>query len=79
MSVVTGVKIKGGDLMVLYGCKRIREEKGLTLQEVAHKADCSVATIQNTERLRGVYRNTGKRIAAALGVKLEKLIEKEAV
>ena len=62
--------------MVLLNCRVIREKKGLTLFEVAAGAGCAVTTIQNAEKGRGVFRNTGKRIAAALGEKLENVVGK---
>ena len=60
--------------MVLIKCREIREKKDFTLQEVAAAACCSVTTIQNAEKGRGVNRNTGKKIAQAMGVKLESLL-----
>lgn len=60
--------------MVLKRLKQAREASGMTAEEVASKALVSTKTVYNAERGRGCTLSTGKRLAAALKVKLEDLI-----
>jgi len=67
-------RVKGGDIVVLKKCREYREKRGLSLMDLAVKSSCSIGTIQNAERGKGVVLNNCKAIAKALNVKLEDLV-----
>lgn len=49
----------------------------LTSMDLANKAMCGLSTVQSARNERGISTNSARRIAAALGVPLEELIEGE--
>lgn len=61
--------------------KRLREEKGLTAQELAEKLDISrqyYQMIENGERQRKMDITLVKGLSAALNVSLESIIKEES-
>lgn len=61
-------------------CVRVVAEmkrQRLTSLELANKAMCGLSTVQSARNARSVSKNSARRIAAALGVPLEELLEKE--
>lgn len=53
----------------------VREQAGLTLGQLARKADTDTETLRRLERgHREAYITTARRLAAALGVSVEELI-----
>lgn len=70
---------KGGDNMRL-NCVRVVSEmkrQRLTSMELAQKALCGVSTVQSARNERSISKNSARRIANALGVPLEELLETE--
>lgn len=49
----------------------------LTSMDLANKAMCGLSTVQSARNERGISSNSARRIAAALGVPLEELMEGE--
>lgn len=49
----------------------------LTSMNLANKAMCGLSTVQSARNERGISTNSARRIAAALGVPLEELMEGE--
>ena len=49
----------------------------LTSMDLANKAMCGLSTVQSARNERGISTNSARRIAAALGVPLEELMEGE--
>ncbi len=49
----------------------------LTSMDLANKAMCGLSTVQSARNERGISPNSARRIAAALGVPLEELMEGE--
>ena len=49
----------------------------LTSMDLANKAMCGLSTVQSARNERGISTNSARRIAAALGVQLEELMEGE--
>lgn len=61
-------------------CVRVVAEmkrQRLTSLELANKAMCGLSTVQSARNTRSISKNSARRIAAALGVPLEELLEKE--
>jgi transcriptional regulator with XRE-family HTH domain len=54
--------------------KRLRIEKGWTVEKLADKAICSVKTLENIEKGSSVYLSTLSKIATALGVEYKTLL-----
>ncbi len=58
--------------------RRIRKEKGLSMQNIADKLNCSMQAVSQYERgTRKITLETAKKLAAALDVPLDSLIELE--
>ena len=55
----------------------LRGEAGLTVTELAHKAGVGISSVQNARHGRKVSVLTAGRLAKALGIPLEHLIELE--
>lgn len=53
------------------------KKQRLTSMELAQKALCGLSTVQSARNERSISKNSAKRIAAALGVPLEELLETE--
>ena len=49
----------------------------LTSMDLDNKAMCGLSTVQSARNERGISTNSARRIAAALGVPLEELMEGE--
>ena len=60
--------------MVLAQLEIIMAERGLSNEQVAAKANLSAKSVMNAKKGRGVSLNTGRHIATALKVPLDKLI-----
>lgn len=61
-------------------CVRVVSEmkrQRLTSMELAQKALCGVSTVQSARNERSISKNSARRIANALGVPLEELLETE--
>lgn len=71
--------VKGGNGLRL-DCVRVVSEmkkQRLTSMELAQKALCGISTVQSARNERSISKNSAKRIAAALGVPLDELLESE--
>ena len=65
--------------MVLDCVKIVSEMKRqrLTSMDLANKAVCGLSTVQSARNERSISTNSARRIAAALGVPLDELMESE--
>ena len=60
--------------MVISKLQEIRKANSVSIEELAVKTLLTSRTIENMERGKGTTLNNAKRVAKALGVKLEEII-----
>ena len=72
--------IMKGETYCGFDCVKIVSEmkrQRLTSMDLANKAMCGLSTVQSARNERSISTNSARRLAAALGVPLDELIESE--
>lgn len=62
--------------MVGDNVRKIREEKGLTIEKLAYKAEITASTVNRLEHNKGFRFSSLEKIANALDVSVEELLKK---